>query len=123
VYPILDAILIFPIAMMFWTVIRRKGKRKEFTQEKQEINEKDKSTSSSFVYHNVSMWMLLLFIAMILSAAGDSGFAYTSASDITTVQNYIWIWNILYNTDHLCLAAALIGYKLFFSFSKIEAPR
>jgi hypothetical protein len=67
--------------------------------------------------------MLLLFVAMILSAAGDSGFAYTSASDVTTVQNYIWIWNILYNSDHLCLAAALIGYKHFFSFSKIETPR
>jgi hypothetical protein len=50
----------------------------------------------------------------ILDAAGDSGFAYTSAFDVTTVQNYIWIWNIFYNSDHLCLAAALIGYKHFF---------
>jgi hypothetical protein len=66
------------------------------------------------------MWILLLFIAMLLSAAGDSGFAYTSAFDVTTVQNYIWIWNIFYNSDHLCLAAALIGYKHFFSLSKID---
>jgi hypothetical protein len=121
-YPILDAILIFPIAMMYWT-IRRRSKYKNGIPEEQEMNEKDKSTSSSLVYHNVSIWMLLLFVAMILSAAGDSGFVYTSASDVTTVQNYIWIWNIFYNSDHLCLAAALIGYKLFFSFSKIENSR
>ena len=121
-YPILDAILIFPIAMMYWT-IRRRSKYKNGIPEKQEMNEKDKSTSSSFVYRDVSLWMLLLFVAMILSAAGDSGFAYTSTLDISTVQNYIWIWNILYNSDHLCLAAALIGYKLFFSFNKIEIPR
>jgi small-conductance mechanosensitive channel len=126
-YPILDTIMIFPIAMMYWT-IRRRSKYKNGIPEEQDTNEKDKSTSSSFVYSNVSsfvysnvsIWMLLLLVAMILSAAGDSGFAYTSASDITTVQNHIWIWNILYNSDHLCLAAALIGYKLFFSFSKID---
>jgi hypothetical protein len=54
------------------------------------------------------------YIAMVLSAVGGSGFAYTSAFDVTTVQNFIWIWNIFYNIDHLCLAAALIGYKYFF---------
>jgi small-conductance mechanosensitive channel len=118
-YPILDTIMIFPIAMMYWT-IRRRSKYKNGIPEEQDTNEKDKSTSSSSVYRNVSIWMLLLFVAMILSAAGDSGFAHTSASDVTTVQNYIWIWNILYNSDHLCLAAALIGYKYFFSFSKID---
>jgi hypothetical protein len=65
-------------------------------------------------YCTASIWVLLLFIAMMLSAAGDSGFAYTSAFDVTTVQNYIWIWNIFYNSDHLCLAVALIGYNQFF---------
>jgi small-conductance mechanosensitive channel len=120
-YPILDAIMIFPIAMMYWTIRRRSKYKKNSIPEEKEMNEKDKSTFSSLAYRNVSIWMLLLFVAMILSAAGDSGFTYTSASDVTTVQNYIWIWNILYNSDHLCLAAALIGYGLFFSFSKIEA--
>ena len=60
-----------------------------------------------------------ILVAMVLSAAGDSGFAYTSAFDVMTVQNYIWIWNVLYNSDHLCLAATLIGYRHFFSFNKI----
>jgi hypothetical protein len=102
--------------MMYWTIRRR-------SIQEQDVDKKDKSTSSSFVYRDVSLWMLLLFVAMILSAAGDSGFVYTSASNISTVQDYIWIWNILYNSDHLCLAAALIGYKYFFSFRKIDATR
>jgi hypothetical protein len=116
VYPILDAIVIFPLIMIFWAVRRINSRRKNATLE--EIKEKDKSPSSTFVYSGASIWILLLFIAMLLSAAGDSGFAYTSAFDVTTVQNYIWIWNIFYNSDHLCLAAALIGYKHFFSLSK-----
>ena len=118
VYPILDAIVIFPLIMIFWAVRRINSRRKNATLE--EIKEKDESPSSTFVYSGASMWILLLFIAMLLSAAGDSGFAYTSAFDVTTVQNYIWIWNIFYNSDHLCLAAALIGYKHFFSLSKID---
>jgi hypothetical protein len=118
VYPILDAIVIFPLIMMFWAVRRINSRHKNATLE--EIKEKDESPSSTFVYSGASMWILLLFIAMLLSAAGDSGFAYTSAFDVTTVQNYIWIWNIFYNSDHLCLAAALIGYKHFFSLSKID---
>jgi hypothetical protein len=116
-YPILDAILIFPIAIMFWAVRRIDAT----LNEQQKIKEKDKSPPSSFGSSDASMWIFLMFIAMVLSAAGDSGFAYTSAFDVTTVQNYIWMWNILYNSDHLCLAAALIGYKHFFTFSKIEA--
>jgi hypothetical protein len=120
-YPILDAIMIFPIAIMFWAVRRTNSRRKNAILEEQpKIKEKDKSPSSSFVSGDASMWILLLFIAMVLSAAGDSGFAYTSAFDVTTVQNYIWMWNILYNSDHLCLAAALIGYKHFFTFSKLD---
>ena len=120
-YPVLDAMMIFPIAIMFWAVRRTNSRRKNaILQEQPKIKEKDKSPSSSFVSGDASMWILLLFIAMVLSAAGDSGFAYTSAFDVKTVQNYIWMWNILYNSDHLCLAAALIGYKHFFTFSKLD---
>ena len=87
---------------------------------KKSQNEKGKSPSSVFVSDTTPVWVLLLLVAMVLSAAGDSGFAYTSAFDVTTVQNYIWIWNVLYNSDHLCLAAALIGYRHFFSFNRID---
>jgi hypothetical protein len=121
-YPVLDAIMIFPIAIMFWAVRGINSRHKNATlEEQQKTKEKDKTpSSSSFVSRDTSMWILLMFISMLLSAAGDSGFAYTSAFDVTTVQNYIWMWNILYNSDHLCLAAALIGYKHFFTFNKID---
>jgi hypothetical protein len=124
-YPILDAAMIFPTVIMFWGARRiiRRYKNVILEEEQkigQEIREKDKSPSHSFVSSSASMWILLLFIAMMLSAAGDTGFAYTSAFDVTRVQNYVWIWNILYNSDHLCLAAALVGYRYFFSFSKID---
>ena len=119
-YPILDAIVIFPIALMFWGVRRISSRRKNTAPEEKESNEKGKSPSSVFVSGTTSIWVLLLLVAMVLSAAGDSGFAYTSAFDVTTVQNYIWIWNVLYNSDHLCLAAALIGYRHFFSFNRLD---
>ncbi|MGA9166987.1 MAG: hypothetical protein WB053_06355 [Nitrososphaeraceae archaeon] len=66
------------------------------------------------------MWILLLSIAMMLSAIGDTGYTYSAAYGPDSVQRDVWIWDIIYNVDHLCLAAALIGYKLFFSFSKID---
>ena len=119
-YPVLDAIMIFPIVIIFWAMRRISSRHKNATPEEKGSNEKGKSTSSTFVSGASSVCVLLLFMAMVLSAAGDSGFAYTSAFDVTTVQNYIWIWNIFYNSDHLCLAAALIGYKHFFSLSKID---
>ena len=119
-YPILDAIVIFPIALMFWGVRRISSRHKNTALEEKESNEEGKSPSSIFVSGTTSIWVLLLLVAMVLSAAGDSGFAYTSAFDVTTVQNYIWIWNVLYNSDHLCLAAALIGYRHFFSFNRID---
>jgi hypothetical protein len=37
-----------------------------------------------------------------------------------TVLKDIWIWNIFYNTNHICLATALIGYKHLFPFNKID---
>ena len=120
-YPTLDAVMIFPTAIMFWGARRIARRHKNSIAEEQkleqEISEKDKSPSDYLVSNNASIYILLLFIAMMLSAAGDTGFAYTSAFDITTVQDYVWMWNILYNSDHLCLAAAVIGYRHLFSFS------
>jgi len=55
---------------------------------------------------------------MMLSAIGDTGYAYSAAYGPDSVQRDVWIWDIIYNVDQLCLAAALIGYTLFFSFSK-----
>jgi len=124
-YPTLDAVMIFPTVIIFWgarRITRRHKNSMEGEQKlEQETSEKDnKSPSSYLVSNDASIYILLLFIAMMLSAAGDTGFAYTSAFDITTVQDYVWMWNILYNSDHLCLAAAVVGYRHLFSFSKIN---
>jgi ABC-type Fe3+ transport system permease subunit len=124
-YPTLDAVMIFPTVIMFWGARRIARRHKNSIEEEQkleqETSEKDnKSPSSYLVSNDASIYILLLFIAMMLSAAGDTGFAYTSAFDITTVQDYVWMWNILYNSDHLCLAAAVVGYRHLFSFRKIN---
>lgn len=66
--------MIFPLAMIFWAV-RRISSRHE-NPEEQESKEHDKQTFS--VQTNASIWILLLFIAMILSPAGDSGYTYAS---------------------------------------------
>lgn len=123
-YPTLDAVMIFPTVIMFWGARRITRRHKNSMEEEQkleqEISEKDTSPSDYLVSNGASIYILLLFIAMMLSAAGDTGFAYTSAFDITTVQDYVWMWNILYNSDHLCLAAAVVGYRHLFSFGKIN---
>jgi hypothetical protein len=45
-YPILDAIVIFPIALMFWGVRRISSRHKNTTPNEKEPNEKGKSPSS-----------------------------------------------------------------------------
>jgi hypothetical protein len=74
VYPILDAILIFPAALIFWGARRISSKRKNATLEHklQTHTEENKSSSLASVS---SIWILLLSISMILSGIGDTGFA------------------------------------------------
>jgi hypothetical protein len=122
VYPILDAIMIFPAVLIFWAV-RRIRKRQSALQEEQKTGQiKHEENKSSYTVSTVSsIWILLLTIAMILSAIGDIGFAYSAALGPETVLRDAWIWNIIYNTDHLCLAAALIGYRHFFSINRMDA--
>jgi hypothetical protein len=89
-------------------------------QKKDEITKLGEDISSSpsppLIAGASSIWILLLPISMMLSAIGDTGFALSTAYGPNTVQRDVWIWDIFYNTDHLCLAAALIGYGSFFSF-------
>ena len=44
---------------------------------------------------------------MILSVIGDIGYAYSTSLGPDIVLRDVWIWNIIFNTDHLCIAAAL----------------
>jgi hypothetical protein len=131
VYPILDAALIFPAILIFWGVrkrirnaVIRKEKIDAGVREDETIQSEDNSSSSSSYgltdtsSITSSIWILLLSIAMILSAIGDTGFAFSTAYGPDSVQRDVWIWNVIYNADHLCLAAALIGYPSFFSFRK-----
>jgi hypothetical protein len=125
VYPILDAVLFFPAVLIFWAVKRRRSRHEGTAIQELNVAEAKRgqgktSFSSPLVAGTSSVWILLLSIAMMLSAIGDTGYAYSAAYGPDSVQRDVWIWDIIYNVDHLCLAAALIGYKLFFSFSKID---
>jgi hypothetical protein len=125
VYPVLDAVLFFPAVLIFWAVRRRMStsRLKGTAIQEQKLAEakqaEGKTSFSSFLVAGASsMWILLLSIAIMLSAIGDSGFAYSAAYGPDTVQRDVWIWSVIYNADHLCLAAALIGYRYFFSFNR-----
>jgi Ni/Fe-hydrogenase subunit HybB-like protein len=126
VYPILDAALIFPAVLIFWGARKRIAAQKDAAAQERKADEmKHGESNKSFSYthsfpNTSSIWILLLSIAMILSAVGDTGFAYSTAYGPDSVQRDVWIWNVIYNADHLCLAAALIGYGSFFSFEKRE---
>jgi hypothetical protein len=117
--------LIFPAVLIFWGVRKRRAVQKSVRVQRKEqqidetIRRRGEVSSLSHSLTNVSsIWILLLSVAMILSAIGDTGFAFSAAYGPDSVQRDVWIWNIIYNADHLCLAAALVGYASFFSFKK-----
>jgi hypothetical protein len=116
VYPVLDAVLIFPAVLIFLAV-RRISERQTALLDNQETGQRRKEEERTRLSFS-SLWILLLSIMMVLSAIGDIGYAFSAAMGPDTVQQDIWIWGIIFNTDHLCLAAALIGYRYFFYFHK-----
>jgi hypothetical protein len=126
VYPILDAALIFPAILIFWGVRKRIIKQKDAAAQGQRADKTTQGVThmpfslSHGLSSTSSIWILLLSIAMMLSAIGDTGFAFSTAYGPDAVQRDVWIWNVIYNADHLCLAAALVGYGSFFSFKKQE---
>jgi hypothetical protein len=118
-FPILDAIMVFPAVLIFWGVRKIGDKHFSYTSgQKKEVNKEVDEVSS--VAPVSSIWILLLSVSMILAAVGDTGFAFSTAYGPNAVQNDIWIWDIFYNCFGLCLAAALLGYKSFFSFKRID---
>jgi hypothetical protein len=128
VYPILDAVLIFPAILIFWGARRSSRSKENVTvreqeQEKDNAIQRERDTSFSFPHgltSGSSIWLLLLSIAMGLSAIGDTGFAFSTAYGPDSVQRDVWIWDVIYNADHLCLAAAVIGYGSFFSLRRSD---
>ena len=123
---LLAAALIFPAVLIFWGARKRIAAQKNVAvqeQKTEEMTQREAERSSSLplsLANTSSIWILLLSIAMMLSAIGDTGFAFSTAYGPDSVQRDVWIWNVIYNADHLCLAAALIGYASFFSFRKKE---
>ena len=125
VYPILDAALIFPAVLIFWgarkRIVAQESAAELQAREKDGILQ-DRDARPYSLSHTLtnasSIWIFLLSIGMILSAVGDTGFAFSTAYGPDAVQRDVWVWNVIYNADHLCLAAALIGYGSFFSLRK-----
>lgn len=84
VYPILDGVLIFPAVLIFWGARRSRSKDNAAVQEqKTDIAKKREGDASFSSTHGLttasSIWILLLSIAMVLSAIGDTGFAFSTA--------------------------------------------
>jgi hypothetical protein len=125
-YPILDAVLIFPAVLIFGGARRSRTKEDAAVIEQKTDMAIRRESKSSFYPRGItnasSIWLLLLSIAMVLSAIGDTGFAFSTAYGPDSVQRDVWIWNLIYNADHLCLATAVIGYGSFFSFRKSDLP-
>ena len=107
-YPLFD---IFRVQSIGYRLVQQ-------VREKDEIIQNREDRPYSLSHTTSSIWIFLLSIGMILSAIGDTGFAFSTAYGPDAVQRDVWVWNVIYNADHLCLAAALIGYGSFFSFRK-----
>ena len=103
-YPILDGILLVPAVLILWSLL---------SGTKQEQGPKQQQQQQQQQQHYASFNWILLSLSMIIFAIADGSFAYFSAFNITTVQNEVWILDMLYNTAYLTLAAALIRYSDF----------
>lgn len=95
-YPILDGVLLVPAILILWSI--RYGKLV------------------------VTHWMLIA-LSMIFVAIADSGFGYMAVSNINSVQEVDWIWDILYNAGYLSIAFALVWYNRFFIFNKKKSKK
>ncbi|HEX2013961.1 MAG TPA: hypothetical protein VLA68_01915, partial [Nitrososphaera sp.] len=62
----------------------------------------------------------LLSSALLITAAADSGFAFYDAAGMS---EEIWIWNPLYNSSYIIMAATLFWHYRFFIFHEKEARR
>jgi len=95
-YPILDGMLIVPAILVLWAV-------------------RDGQLANTH-------WILLALF-MLVSVAADSSFGYVAVFDINLVHIYSWLWNILYATAYLLIAAALFWHIKFFIFNEKEITK
>jgi hypothetical protein len=87
-YPALDAVLIVPTIAVLASLWRG---RLTFTP-----------------------WVLISS-AILITAIADSGFAYYTAAGM---EDGIWVWDLLYNTSYIMVAATLFWHNRFFVFDE-----
>ena len=120
VYPVLDAALFYPAVLIFWGARKRKTAQGNAVVREQQTDERmqgeaNRSFSLSHGFTSTSsIWIALLSIAMMLSAVGDTGFAFSTAYGPDSVRKDVWIWDVIYNADHLCLAGSINRLWKFF---------
>ena len=125
VYPVLDAALFYPAVLIFWGARKRTAAQDNAVVREQQTDERmqgeaNRSFSLSHGFTNTSsIWIALLSIAMMLSAVGDTGFAFRylrmgqtqfkkmCGYGMLSIMRTIFVW-----------LRALIGYGSFFSFGK-----
>jgi hypothetical protein len=99
----LDAALIFPAVLIFWGARKRIAAQKNVAVQEQktdEMTQREAERSSSLplsLANTSSIWILLLSIAMMLSAIGDTGFAFSTAYGPDSVQEMYGYGSILRN--------------------------
>ena len=62
----------------------------------------------------------LLSSALLITAAADSGFAYYDAAGMS---EEIWVWNVLYNSSYIIMAATLFWHHRFFIYNEKKAKK
>jgi diguanylate cyclase len=95
-YPILDGMLLVPAVVLLWTV--RAGQL-------------------------VSTHWMLISLSLIVITTADSGFAYIAAIDLNLVQRDLWLWDTLFSTGYILMAAALFWHNKFFILSEKEITK
>jgi hypothetical protein len=62
-----------------------------------------------------------IFLAVLIMSIGDSTFAYTS--NVATLQQMNWIWNLFFITSYLVTSAGLFWHNRFFIHNSKETRR
>lgn len=63
---------------------------------------------------------IILASSLLVVAAADSGFAYYEAAGM---EEEIWVWDLLYSTSYIAIAAALFWHYRFFIYHEKKVKR
>jgi hypothetical protein len=65
-------------------------------------------------------WVLIV-AATIAMIVADIGFAYSAL--LPELEEYVWIWNPIYNIEYIALASSLFWHKAFFTINEKKQLR